>query len=44
MNAFVFIALLLVAVFAGDSIVRWRRQNAWKHRRDDDDDDHMAVV
>jgi hypothetical protein len=39
-SAYVFIALLLLVIFAVDTGWRWWRQNAWRyHRRDEDDDD-----
>jgi hypothetical protein len=31
-----FILILVAAVFAGDVLLRWRRDNRWRYRRDDD--------
>jgi len=42
MDALLFVILLVVAIFAVDAFQRWRRQTAWKRRRDDHDDDHFA--
>jgi predicted DCC family thiol-disulfide oxidoreductase YuxK len=43
MSAYLFIAIFIVVIFAGDAAYRWWRQNQWKWRSRDDDDDGPAT-
>jgi hypothetical protein len=43
MSAYLFIAIVIVVIFAVDAARRWWRQNQWKWRPRDDDDDGPAT-
>jgi hypothetical protein len=43
MSAFLFVAILIVVIFAVDAARRWWRQNQWKFRPPDYDDDRPIV-
>jgi hypothetical protein len=43
MSAYLFIAIVIVVIFAVDAAHRWWRHNQWKWRPRDDDDDGPAT-
>jgi hypothetical protein len=42
MTAYLFIALMVIAIFAVDAAWRYWRATAWKRRSPHDEDDHIA--